>query len=76
MFALPYLTTGSGSLAAMAILETFYKENLEREDAIKLVVAAIDEKQRIRSARNVVNEDLSSAIGRWQSVAHLEVAVQ
>ena len=42
MFALPYLTTGSGSLAAMAILETYYKENLEREDAIKLVVAAIE----------------------------------
>lgn len=38
----PYLTTGSGSLAAMAILETYYKENMEREDAIKLVVAAIE----------------------------------
>jgi 20S proteasome subunit beta 2 len=42
MFALPYLTTGSGSLAAMAILETFYKEDMEKEDAIKLVVAAIE----------------------------------
>ena len=42
MFSSPYHTTGSGSLAAMAILETYYKENLEKEDAIKLVVAAIE----------------------------------
>lgn len=30
-FALPYHTTGSGSLAAMAILESFYKDDLTRE---------------------------------------------
>ncbi len=42
MFSNPYHTTGSGSLAAMAILETYYKENMSREDAIKLVVAAIE----------------------------------
>ena len=42
MYSNPYHTTGSGSLAAMAILETYYKENMEKEDAIKLVVAAIE----------------------------------
>lgn len=42
MYSLPYHTTGSGSLAAMAILETFYKENLSQEEAIKLVVSAIE----------------------------------
>jgi 20S proteasome subunit beta 2 len=42
MYSLPYHTTGSGSLAAMAILETNYKEDLSQEEAIKLVVAAIE----------------------------------
>lgn len=42
MFSNPYHTTGSGSLAAMAILETYYKENMSKEDAIKLCVAAIE----------------------------------
>jgi len=42
MYALPFLTLGSGSLAAMAIMETQYKENLSREEAIKIVVAAIE----------------------------------
>lgn len=42
MFAAPYLTLGSGSLAAMAILETYYKENLSKEEAMKLVCAAIE----------------------------------
>ena len=37
-----YHTTGSGSLAAMAILETYYKENLTKEEAIALVVKAIE----------------------------------
>ena len=32
---LPYATMGSGSLAAVAILETKYKDNLELEDMIK-----------------------------------------
>ena len=31
MFANPYLTTGSGSLAAMAILETHYREDLTKD---------------------------------------------
>lgn len=30
---LPYATMGSGSLAAVAILETKYKDNLELEEA-------------------------------------------
>ena len=42
MYSNPYHTTGSGSLAAMAILETYYKDNLEKDEAIKLVVAAIE----------------------------------
>lgn len=42
MHASPYHTTGSGSLAAMAILETYYRENMTKEDAIKLCVAAIE----------------------------------
>jgi 20S proteasome subunit beta 2 len=42
MFSNPYHTTGSGSLAAMAILETYYKENMSREEAIKICVAAIE----------------------------------
>lgn len=42
MYSNPYHTTGSGSLAAMAILETNFKENMTKEEAIKLVVAAIE----------------------------------
>lgn len=42
MHSSPYHTTGSGSLAAMAILETYYRENMTKEDAIKLCVAAIE----------------------------------
>lgn len=42
MYSLPYHTTGSGSLAAMAILETGYREDLSQEEAVKLVVAAIE----------------------------------
>ena len=42
MYSNPYHTTGSGSLAAMAILETHYKENMSKEEAIKLVTAAIE----------------------------------
>jgi 20S proteasome subunit beta 2 len=42
MYALPYLTLGSGSLAAMAIMESQYREDMTREEAIKTVVAAIE----------------------------------
>jgi 20S proteasome subunit beta 2 len=42
MYSNPYHTTGSGSLAAMAILETYYKENMTKEEAIKICVAAIE----------------------------------
>ena len=42
MYSMPYHTTGSGSLAAMAILESFYKEDLSREEAIALCVKAIE----------------------------------
>jgi 20S proteasome subunit beta 2 len=34
MYALPYLTLGSGSLAAMAIMESQYREDMTREEAI------------------------------------------
>jgi len=42
MYSLPFHTTGSGSLAAMAILESGYKETLNQEEAVRLVVAAIE----------------------------------
>jgi len=34
MYSNPYHTTGSGSLAAMAILETYYKDGMNKEEAI------------------------------------------
>ncbi len=42
MYALPFLTLGSGSLAAMAIMESQYREDLSREEAITIVTAAIE----------------------------------
>lgn len=39
--SLPYVTMGSGSLAAMAVFEDGYKVNMELEDAKKLVRDAI-----------------------------------
>lgn len=42
MYSAPYHTTGSGSLAAMAIMETNYREDMTKEEAIKLCVAAIE----------------------------------
>merc|ERR1712150_109163 len=38
---LPYVTMGSGSLAAMATFEDRFKPNMEREEAMKLVRDAI-----------------------------------
>jgi len=38
---LPYVTMGSGSLAAMAVFEAGYKENMNEEEAKALVHAAI-----------------------------------
>ncbi|OIW05497.1 hypothetical protein TanjilG_27627 [Lupinus angustifolius] len=38
---LPFATMGSGSLAAMSVFESGYKENLSRDEGIKLVVDAI-----------------------------------
>lgn len=38
---LPYVTMGSGSIAAMSILETGYRDGMTAEDAKKLVHAAI-----------------------------------
>lgn len=38
---LPYVTMGSGSLAAMAVFEAGWRENMEREEAKKLVSEAI-----------------------------------
>lgn len=39
---LPYVTMGSGSLAAMSVFETQWKSDLSREDAIKLCANAIE----------------------------------
>ncbi|GBG31813.1 Proteasome subunit beta type-7 [Hondaea fermentalgiana] len=38
---LPYVTMGSGSLAAMSVFETSYKDNLTEQEAIDLVAEAI-----------------------------------
>ncbi|THG98474.1 hypothetical protein EW026_g3714 [Hermanssonia centrifuga] len=38
---LPYVTMGSGSLAAMAVFENGWKPDMEREEALQLVTAAI-----------------------------------
>ncbi|CAN4123290.1 unnamed protein product [Withania somnifera] len=38
---LPYATMGSGSLAAMAIFESKYREGMSRDEGIKLVAEAI-----------------------------------
>lgn len=38
---LPYVTMGSGSLAAMAVFESSWRKDLERQEAIDLVAAAI-----------------------------------
>ena len=38
----PFLTMGSGSLAAMAVLETGYREGLTQDEAQDLVVKAIE----------------------------------
>jgi len=39
--SLPYVTMGSGSLAAMSVFEAYYKKNMTKEEGIKLVHAAI-----------------------------------
>ena len=39
---LPYVTMGSGSLAAMAVFESQWSEKMSRADAIELVCAAIE----------------------------------
>ncbi|KAG6883378.1 Proteasome subunit beta type-7 [Termitomyces sp. T159_Od127] len=38
---LPYVTMGSGSLAAMAVFESGWRPNMQRDDALALVKAAI-----------------------------------
>ena len=38
---LPYVTMGSGSLAAMAVFETGYRDGLEEAEAVELVKNAI-----------------------------------
>ncbi len=38
----PYTAMGSGSLAALAVLETRYKDGMSEEDAIKLAADAIE----------------------------------
>ncbi|GFP86275.1 proteasome subunit beta type-7-a, partial [Phtheirospermum japonicum] len=38
---LPFATMGSGSLAAMAIFESKYREGLSRDEGVKLVAEAI-----------------------------------
>nr|CDI56004.1 probable 20S proteasome beta2 subunit [Melanopsichium pennsylvanicum 4] len=38
---LPYVTMGSGSLAAMAVFESGWTKDMEKDDAVQLVAAAI-----------------------------------
>ncbi|BGP29013.1 proteasome core particle subunit beta 2 [Rhodotorula toruloides] len=39
---LPYVTMGSGSLAAMAVFETYWKPNMTRQEAIDVVSEAVE----------------------------------
>ncbi|GAA6053512.1 hypothetical protein JCM3770_000302 [Rhodotorula araucariae] len=39
---LPYVTMGSGSLAAMAVFETTWRPNMTRDEAVDVVAAAIE----------------------------------
>ena len=39
--ALPYATMGSGSLNAMAVFESGYREDLSQDEAVKLTIQAI-----------------------------------
>eukprot|EP00455_Lapot_gusevi_P024527 TRINITY_DN2556_c0_g1_i3.p1 TRINITY_DN2556_c0_g1~~TRINITY_DN2556_c0_g1_i3.p1 ORF type:complete len:157 (+),score=33.59 TRINITY_DN2556_c0_g1_i3:370-840(+) len=39
---LPFVTMGSGSLAAMAVFEAKYREDLEEKEAVQLVAEAIE----------------------------------
>lgn len=39
---LPYVTMGSGSLAAMAVFESKWKENISKEEGIEIVCEAIE----------------------------------
>lgn len=48
---LPYVTMGSGTLAAMAVFESSFKENMTRKEAIALVARAI---------RSGISNDLGS----------------
>ena len=41
-FAFPFITLGSGSLQAMAIMETHYKDNMTEEEAKNMCIAAIE----------------------------------
>lgn len=41
-FRAPFVTMGSGSLAAMSILESEFKENMTKEEAINLATKAIE----------------------------------
>jgi len=40
--SLPYVTMGSGSLAAMAVFEATYKKEMEKQEAINVVCEAIE----------------------------------
>ena len=41
-YGAPYLAMGSGSLQAMGVIETNFKEHMEEQDAINLAVRAIE----------------------------------
>jgi 20S proteasome subunit beta 2 len=41
-YAFPYLTMGSGSLAAMGVLESQYREDINEQEAMNLCIAAIE----------------------------------
>jgi len=40
--SLPYVTMGSGSLAAMAVFESKFKKNMERQEAIEVICQAVE----------------------------------
>lgn len=69
---LPFVTMGSGSLAAMAVFEAGYKENMELEDAKILVARAIEAGifNDLGSGSNVdlcvINKDGKDYLRNWK----------
>lgn len=58
--SLPFCTMGSGSLAAMAVFEAGYREDLKKDEAIALVTKAIRSGTSFRKCLLFLEEDNAS----------------